>query len=165
MIGLGINQPATEAMIDELIALYGRTFRISLSPAAKPAQLTDWLLERGFRHTHNSAKMIRGTEPPPKIETDLHLEQTDETTAAHHGDIVQVGFQVPDWFAPDGAIVPFGFRPRLKAESRAWPDNEALDLAGRIVLVPVASELLLLSIPNPGLEGIEDGGKELPVLG
>jgi hypothetical protein len=68
VIGLGLHQPATEAMIDELMGLYsgtGISYMICVSPAAQPAQLTDWLLERGFRHSSNLAKVTRGTDPPP----------------------------------------------------------------------------------------------------
>jgi hypothetical protein len=102
VIGLGLHQPATEVMIDELMGLYGRghiPFMISVSPAAQPAQLTDWLLERGFRHSSNWAKVIRGTNPPPKIETELHIEQVDETTAGQYAAVVQTGFQMPAWTA------------------------------------------------------------------
>lgn len=52
VIGLGIHQPATEAIVDKVIEMYGRKnlpFGISISPVAQPTQLTDWLLERGVQ--------------------------------------------------------------------------------------------------------------------
>ncbi len=102
-IGLGVRQPATEAMIDELMRLYGRqrtTFGIDVSPAAQPAQLSDWLLERGLRPGYNLAKVIRGTEPPPHIETDLRIEPVTEANAAHFAHVAQIGFGMPDWMEP-----------------------------------------------------------------
>ena len=56
---------------------------------------------------------------------------------------------VPDWLAPDGAEVPFGFRPFDAITKGAWPDNEALDGHGRIVLVPFDGQAHLLGIPAP----------------
>jgi hypothetical protein len=101
--GLGIQQPATEAMVDELIEFYGRRqtpFGIDLSPAAQPAQLAAWLLERGLRPSYNLAKVIRGTEPPPHIETDLTIEPVTEANAAHYAHVAVGGFGMPDWMAP-----------------------------------------------------------------
>lgn len=100
VVGLGVHEPATEAMIDELMALYddaGTPFGISVSPAARPAEISEWLLARGFEHTSNWAKVIRGTEPPPEIETELRIEQADETTAAQYAAVGQVAFEMPEW--------------------------------------------------------------------
>lgn len=102
VIGLGIREPATEAMIAELIEQHTRdktVLCISVGPSAKPAQLPDWLKARGFVHTSNLAKMIRGTEPAPQVETDLRIEPVDETTTAQFGTVVQVAFGMPAWTA------------------------------------------------------------------
>ncbi|HUM72525.1 MAG TPA: hypothetical protein PLK31_27175, partial [Chloroflexota bacterium] len=83
-VGLGVRKPATEAMVDELMQLYGRRqtpFGIDVSPAAQPTQLPDWLLERGLQPGYNLAKVIRGAEPPPHIETDLRIEPATEANA------------------------------------------------------------------------------------
>lgn len=56
---------------------------------------------------------------------------------------------VPDWFAPDGAEVPFGFRPFEIAAGAMWPDDEALDAHGRIVVVPDGDRLRLYAVPPP----------------
>jgi hypothetical protein len=90
-------------MLDDLIALYiplRTVICIPLSPAARPAQLGDWLLARGFQRRSALAKMIRGTEPAPKIKTELRIERANETTAAHAGNIIRTAFQMPDWVAP-----------------------------------------------------------------
>lgn len=59
---------------------------------------------------------------------------------------------VPDWLAPDGAEVPFGFRPVHRASGGPWPTDEQLDAHGRIVVVPLASMLHLIGIPAPAEE-------------
>lgn len=102
-IGLGIHQPATEGMIDELTQLYGRRqlpFGVTVSPAAQPSQLSEWLLERGFKRADNWAKMIRGPEPLPHIETDLRVEPVTKANAAQFGEVAQKGFGMPGWFVP-----------------------------------------------------------------
>jgi len=73
----------------------------------------------------------------------------------------------PDWLAPDGAEVPFGFRSFDAKSGEVWPANEVLDAHGRVVLVPAGDEILVFGIPAPeswGEEG-DDGeeGEGLPV--
>ena len=102
VLGLGIQQPATEAMLDEIIELYSQhelSLRIPLSPYAQPGDLPTWLKDRGFKHTGNLAKMIRGNEPPPRIETDLRVQRVDESDAAQFGAIFARAFEWPDWSA------------------------------------------------------------------
>ena len=43
-------------------------------------------------------------------------------------------FVAPDWFAPDGAEVPFGFRSFDVVSGDKWPADEVLDAHGRVVL-------------------------------
>lgn len=59
---------------------------------------------------------------------------------------------IPDWLAPEGAEVPFGFRAYLKATGEAVPSDEDLDGSGRVVLVPVNHEVHVISIPAPDTE-------------
>jgi hypothetical protein len=66
---------------------------------------------------------------------------------------------VPDWLAPDGAEVPFGFRPM--ADSEPLPSDEQLDGHGRVVLVPHGDTAFLFGIPAPV---DDDNGGELPVI-
>lgn len=102
-IGIGVSQPATEPILDELVQSYGRrqlAFGVSVSPAAQPPQLMDWLLERRFQHGFNLAKMIRGNEPPPAVKTDLRIESVTKANASHYAHIVQIVFGMPDWTVP-----------------------------------------------------------------
>lgn len=55
----------------------------------------------------------------------------------------------PDWLAPDGAEVPFGFRIFEATSKNPVPDNATLDAHGRIVAVPFADRLLFVGIPAP----------------
>ncbi len=56
---------------------------------------------------------------------------------------------IPDWLAPDGSELPFGFRPFEAASDQAWPDNSVLDLHGRVVLVPFEGKVHAFGIPAP----------------
>lgn len=61
---------------------------------------------------------------------------------------------IPDWLAPDGAEVPFGFRPVVTATASAWPADEVLDAHGRVVLVPHRGTAYLFAIPAPSDRGL-----------
>ncbi len=69
---------------------------------------------------------------------------------------------VPDWLAPDGAVVPFGFRPFRARDGSPWPDDADLDRHGRVVLVPEGSRLVAYGVPAP--EATPGDSGELPVL-
>jgi hypothetical protein len=72
---------------------------------------------------------------------------------------------VPDWLAPDGAEVPFGYRPFVSESDACWPSDDDLDMHGRIILVPAGELMVLFGIPAPAGWGEEDEGAEgeLPV--
>lgn len=56
---------------------------------------------------------------------------------------------IPDWLAPDGAEVPFGFRVFHRETGDPIPDNATLDAHGRVLAVPFDNRLLLVAIPAP----------------
>ena len=68
---------------------------------------------------------------------------------------------IPDWFAPDGAEVPFGFRSFEVAGGEPWPGDGALDAHGRVIFVPFGGAVHLFGIPAP--EGWGEEEEELPV--
>lgn len=63
---------------------------------------------------------------------------------------------VPDWLAPDGAEVPFGFRA-FRAGGGAWPDDDVLDAHGRVVLLSYQGEAYAYGIPAPEAEEPDQG--------
>jgi hypothetical protein len=69
----------------------------------------------------------------------------------------------PDWLAPDGAEVPFGFRSFDTASGEAWPSNEDLDAHGRIVLVPAGDRIHAFGIPAPAGWDEDDTESGLPI--
>jgi hypothetical protein len=71
---------------------------------------------------------------------------------------------VPDWLAPDGAEVPYGFRPVLQDGGAPWPTNADLDRHGRIVVVPFGDDVHQFAIPAPVVEDDEPLPDELPIV-
>lgn len=72
---------------------------------------------------------------------------------------------VADWLAPDGAVVPYGFRPYEGGDGEAWPSNRDLDAHGRIVAVPFDGQLHLFAIPAPAGDTEDDlAPGDLPIL-
>jgi hypothetical protein len=71
---------------------------------------------------------------------------------------------VPDWLAPDGAVVPYGFRPYLRDGGAAWPADGDLDRHGRIVVVPFGGELHLFAMPAPAVDDDQPPPDELPIV-
>lgn len=63
---------------------------------------------------------------------------------------------IPDWLAPEGAEVPFGFRSFDAESHEPWPDNSVLDLHGRVVLVPFEGRVHAFGIPAPTGWGEDD---------
>ncbi len=55
---------------------------------------------------------------------------------------------IPDWLAPEGAEVPFGFRAFVAGTDQPIPDNAQLDAAGRIVMVPFGGRFSMFSVPD-----------------
>jgi hypothetical protein len=108
VLGLGLNEPAAEARVDEAIAHFqGRRvkhFAFQTSPEARPAELNDWLTARGLRSPDNWVKMIRGTEPPPDIQTDLRVGLIGPDEADMFSQIAAIAFGMPPvvgkWLAP-----------------------------------------------------------------
>jgi hypothetical protein len=61
---------------------------------------------------------------------------------------------IPDWLAPDGAEVPFGFRSVVTETMARWPSDALLDAHGRVVLVPHEGMAYLYAIPAPTDDGL-----------
>lgn len=65
-VGLGMDQEATPAILDGLFDFYRDVprFSIQLSPAARPAELTEWLVARGMRRYNSWTKLYRSAREP-----------------------------------------------------------------------------------------------------
>jgi GNAT superfamily N-acetyltransferase len=65
VIGLGVAEPATQAMVDEIANVYascGLSFGIELAPCARPKELVDWLRMRRIRRGVATAVHYRAAQ-------------------------------------------------------------------------------------------------------
>lgn len=104
---LGLDVPATEATLDWILATYAAAgaprFWIQVSPAATPARLYAWLLERGFHHAGSWMKLYRPAVAPPPVETELAVVPIGLEAADIFGEIFAASqalpTPVPGWTA------------------------------------------------------------------
>jgi len=99
ILGLGVGQAATEAMLDEAIAFLQQAgctnYIAQVSPLAQPAHLPEWLAARGLKPGRNWAKMYRGNDPAALIPTDLRVEKIGKEQADAFADVT-----LPVWDMP-----------------------------------------------------------------
>jgi GNAT superfamily N-acetyltransferase len=104
VIGLGLEEPVTGELIDEIISLYGdagvKRFFIQISPDALPHGLPDMLTERGFRYHNNWMKLYRAVEPFPDVRTEFRIEVVDGSRSALFSDMLATCFEWPDVVKP-----------------------------------------------------------------
>lgn len=84
---LGLDEPATEPMVDALHDLYRHThmlYAVQLSPYAQPAAVHDWLEVRHILRNdrHPWVKFYRGVDPPPDTPTELRVVRVGARDAA-----------------------------------------------------------------------------------
>jgi GNAT superfamily N-acetyltransferase len=98
VVGLGVGEPATEKMVDEMIEFYrphGINFMVQVSPLARPAELTGWLEERGFEYRDDWVKMYRGIEPAPVNATELEIREVLPESGVAFAETALKGYQMP----------------------------------------------------------------------
>ncbi|MEJ2188672.1 MAG: hypothetical protein P8Y93_04505 [Acidobacteriota bacterium] len=109
-------------------------------------------------------QMIDESEELVERKTELGSRSLDELVfRAVPEDEERWDLVIPDWLAPDGAEVPFGFRSYVVDGDEAWPSDGALDEYGRVILVPFAGTAHLFGIPAPAEPEDEEDPNILPV--
>jgi hypothetical protein len=96
-MGLGLDEPAAEEIVDEALAfLEGTRSYVSLPPGVRPPELAAWLQTRGLTPGYGWTKFARPTADPPEAQTELRVERVTEGDA--FGAAAAGGFEVPDLF-------------------------------------------------------------------
>jgi hypothetical protein len=101
VVGLGITEPVTETVLDVIEAVYrGAPVRylVQLSPTVLSSKLHARLEARGWPRKDNWVNLIRGTEPPPEVQTNLRIEHIGKEVAEPVARIMCVAFEVPDQY-------------------------------------------------------------------
>lgn len=102
VFGLGIDHPASESLVDQIIAFYAPdslAFAVNVSPVAQPSYLSRWLTDRGFVHDTNTAIVIRDVRDPDVVTTSINIRSIDSSDASVFADILVNAFPLPPFFA------------------------------------------------------------------
>lgn len=102
VVGLGLREPVTNAILDAVVDLYhGARVRylVQISPVALSSDLHAQLEARGLSREDNWVQLIRGPEPPPAIRTGLRIERIDADAAESLAAILCIGFELPREYA------------------------------------------------------------------
>ncbi len=102
ILGLGLDEPATEAQLDAALEAIGDdvTCYVTVSPTARPAEIPDWLGARGLEPGWNWMRFRRGLDGLAPGETTLALARVDRAGADAFGRIVATGFGLPRGAVP-----------------------------------------------------------------
>jgi GNAT superfamily N-acetyltransferase len=96
ILGLGVDEPATEEAVDTALdALTGTTHYVAVSPDARPPALAEWLEARGLERGWGWMQFRRGVEDPPASRTDLELVRVGASTAAAFARVVRLAYALP----------------------------------------------------------------------
>src|SRR3954465_638971 len=96
-IGLGVTAPATEAGVDDILALWERLgismCLVQSMPHCAPAAYTDWLRERGLEPFDQQDRIVRveggATDDPVRWERELTVERVRPETADEWSQFLQ----------------------------------------------------------------------------
>lgn len=148
IVGLGIRETATEAMLDDTIAVLKdagcRNFMAQISPVSQPSQLPVWFERRGFKHGRNWAKVYRGNEPSIEVPTELRVEAIGIECADMFADIALSAFEMPIELRPlvKGPIGKQGWHHYLAFDGDRPVSAGAMFVSGDIAWLGFGSTLV-----------------------
>jgi hypothetical protein len=97
-LGVGLDAPATEEQLDEIVAAFagrGCVCAVAVAPEAQPAELPAWLRARGFEPGYAWMKFSRRVGDPPTVETDLRVQEIGPEHADSFGRVVVAAYGMP----------------------------------------------------------------------
>ena len=99
VIGLGVREAATEAMLGEIVTQYrdsgARVYGVQLSPMARPPDLARWLDARHYTINDYWAKVYRAIDQPIEVATTLRIDVIDRSQAAEAAHVICTAFGLP----------------------------------------------------------------------
>src|SRR5207247_2211210 len=81
-----------EAGLDAIVAALGPADRYYVQPPPGATDIEAWLAARGLSTNWTWAKVMRGTEPPPTIPTNLEVRELTPGEADRFGAVVSTAF-------------------------------------------------------------------------
>jgi len=148
ILGLGLDEPATESRLDDAIAIFRQSgcqnYRTQVSPIVQPAQYPEWLAARGFKPGRNWAKMYRGNEPMAVLATDLRVERIGREQADQFADVVLPVWGIEPVYRPlvKGIVGKPGWYHYLAYDGKKPVAATAMFISGEVAWLGWASTLL-----------------------
>ena len=104
-LGVGVAEPVSETALDEIDAFFaerGVAYGIPLTPDARPAKLSAWLEQRGFRRGYAWTKFQRHAKTAGDLDhkTELRVEQIGADRAEIFADVFSRAYGTPDVMRP-----------------------------------------------------------------
>ncbi len=104
VIGLGVLEPATEVIVDRILAHYQRAgvrnYMLQVSPHALSAALPGWLQARGLVSRDGWPVFSRGRAPAAPVESPFRIETIGVQLAGAFAEIACALYELPDTLAP-----------------------------------------------------------------
>jgi hypothetical protein len=101
VMGLGVDAPATEAKIDEIVADYrDRGVARFAFQICADVQVENWLTARGFTRGDDWAKCYRAAALPDPIATDLRIVEIGVDQREAYARTLCAGYGMPEFIAP-----------------------------------------------------------------
>jgi GNAT superfamily N-acetyltransferase len=101
VVGLGLSRPAETKDIDEIIDFYrsagSKRFFVQIAPFAQPGDISAMLLQKGFKHHNNWAKLTMPVHNVPKEinKSALEIRRVEKDRADEYGHIIVQAFEWP----------------------------------------------------------------------
>lgn len=102
IVGLGVDEPATEAVLDAALAAIGDDVScyVAVTPGARPEALIDWLRSRGLEPGWGWMVFRRNVDELSAPPTALRLVRVGDAEADAFGRIVATGYGLPEAVTP-----------------------------------------------------------------
>ena len=104
VIGLGMREPATETLLDQIAATYQRAgvrnYGVQLSPTCLPAELPTWLSARNLMLRDRWAKVYCRPSQVITIPTTLRIAHIGTDAADMFAEVARVAFGMPPFLEP-----------------------------------------------------------------
>jgi GNAT superfamily N-acetyltransferase len=104
VIGLGLDGPANESQLNEIIRFYRPTgiprIFLQLSPKVVTDELSGLLNKQGFQYYNNWTKLYREIYPIPRAKSSLRIEQIGTDRADLFARIIIASFEWPEMVKP-----------------------------------------------------------------
>lgn len=129
VLGMGMTTEASTRDVHYFMGLYRNKhlpFAIALSPFAHPPRLANEIEDLGFENVLDWAKMVRGNQPPDKVDTELRVEKVSPEQYEHVTSLMLAGFGMPDMLRP---IFASAVSAQENTTFMAWQDDKPVAAA------------------------------------